>query len=44
MQYTKPEITSVAAAINVIQGTNKGAHALEVTIKDATTSAYEADE
>ena len=45
MKYAKPQITPLALAIHAIQGSNKkGGHALEVTIKDATTPAYEADE
>lgn len=45
MKYAKPEVTPLAPAVNAIQGqSNKGGHALEVTIKDATTPAYEADE
>jgi hypothetical protein len=45
MKYDRPEITPVAPAISAIQSSsNKGGHALEVTIKDATMPAYEADE
>lgn len=45
MKYAQPQITRVAFAIHAIQGSNKkGGQALEVTIKDATSPAYEADE
>jgi hypothetical protein len=43
MKYTKPEITTLPRAIEVIQGTTK-----ECSLKDhsepSTGSAYEADE
>jgi len=45
MNYSKPEITSLAPASSVIQGTKQGGPTDHQQIVDlVTTNAYEADE
>ncbi len=45
MRYEKPEVVTVASAVNVIQGSmNKGPFSPSDDSTHATSTAYEADE
>ena len=45
MKYAKPELVSLAAALNAVQGSPKKANRIPVdSFTNATSAAYEADE
>lgn len=45
MEYTKPQITLITAALSAIQGVQKGGITFDnLALRTHTTPAYEADE
>jgi hypothetical protein len=44
MQYEKPDVVLLSAAVNAIQGTQKNSNVIPDSPSFLTTAAYEADE